>query len=323
MVETRRNILVLSGAMLAAPAVARAQAWPNGPIRLVVPFPPGGSVDTLARLVQAHVQQALGVPMTIESRAGASGSVGTGSVARAAPDGQTFLLVFDTHAANPALIPNLNFDTRRDFTPIMQVGQAPMLLCTPNARPWQRLSDYIAAAKARPDTLTYGTVGVGSLAHLTMSLMQQAAGFKVVHVPYRGGAPLTAAAVAGEVDLALSTNAGFGGQVGQTIRPLAQSGATRSPHFPDIPTLQENGVPGLGVTSWWGLLGPAGLPEPIVTRFHAAWAAALRQPDVQARLANPLGVEVVASSPAEFARFLDTQIETWGRVVREHGITQG
>jgi tripartite-type tricarboxylate transporter receptor subunit TctC len=323
--ETRRGFLGGAALLgLAAPGLARAQSgWPNGPIRLVVPFPPGGSVDTLARLVQAHVQETLGVPMTIESRAGASGSVGTGSVARAAPDGQTFVLVFDTHAANPALIPNLNFDSRRDFTPIMQVGQAPMLLCTPNARPWQRLSDYIAAAKARPDTLTYGTVGVGSLAHLTMSLMQQAAGFKVVHVPYRGGAPMTAAAVAGEVDLALSTNAGFGGQVGQTIRAIAQSGPTRSPFFPDVPTVQENGVPGIGVTSWWGLLGPAGLPEPIVTRFHAAWAAALRLPAVQARLANPLGVQVVASSPAEFAAFLENQIETWGRVVREQGITQG
>lgn len=315
---------MLGAGALVTPHLAQAQtAWPSGAIRVVVPFPPGGSVDTIARLVQAHLQETLGVPIIVESRAGASGSVGTGTVARAAPDGQTFILVFDTHAANPALIPNLNFDARRDFTPIMQVGAAPMLLATPNARSWRTLAEYITAAKARPDTLTYGTVGVGSLAHLTMSLMQQAGGFKVVHVPYRGGAPMTAAAVAGEVDLALSTNAGFGGQVGQTIRAIAQTSGRRSPHFPDIPTVQENGVPGIDVISWWGLLGPAGLPEPIVTRFHAAWAAALRQPAVQARLTSPLGVEVVASSPANFARFLESQIETWGRLVREQGITQG
>lgn len=315
---------MLGAGALVTPHLAQAQtAWPSGAMRVVVPFPPGGSVDTIARLVQAHLQETLGVPIIVESRAGASGSVGTGTVARAAPDGQTFILVFDTHAANPALIPNLNFDARRDFTPIMQVGAAPMLLATPNARSWRTLAEYITAAKARPDTLTYGTVGVGSLAHLTMSLMQQAGGFKVVHVPYRGGAPMTAAAVAGEVDLALSTNAGFGGQVGQTIRAIAQTSGRRSPHFPDIPTVQENGVPGIDVISWWGLLGPAGLPEPIVTRFHAAWAAALRQPAVQARLTSPLGVEVVASSPANFARFLESQIETWGRLVREQGITQG
>lgn len=326
--DTRRGVLRatagLGAAALLSPHVARGQSnWPNGPIRIVVPFPPGGSVDTIARLVQAHLQETLGVPIIVESRAGASGSVGTGSVARAAPDGQTFILVFDTHAVNPALIPNLNFDAQRDFTPIMMVGSAPMLIATPNARPWGTLGEFIAAAKARPDTLTYGTVGVGSLAHLTVSLMQQAGDFKLVHVPYRGGGPLTAAAVAGEVDIALSTNAGFGGQVGQTIRPLAQTSARRSPHFQDIPTVQEAGVPGIDALSWWGLLGPAGLPEPIVSRFHAAWASALQLPAVRARLTSPLGVEVVASSPAEFSQFLDRQINTWGRVVREQGIGQG
>jgi len=326
--NTRRGALRLTAglgaAALMAPHVARGQAnWPNGPIRIVIPFPPGGSVDTIARLVQAHLQETLGVPILVESRAGASGSVGTGTVARAAPDGQTFILVFDTHAVNPALIPNLNFDAQRDFTPIMLVGSAPMLITTPNARPWTSLGEFIAAAKAQPDTLTYGTVGVGSLAHLTVSLMQQAGDFKLVHVPYRGGGPLTAAAVAGEVDIALSTNAGFGGQVGQTIRPLAQTSARRSPHFQDIPTVQEGGVPGIDALSWWGLLGPAGLPEPIVTRFNAAWASALQQPAVRARLTSPLGVEIVASSPADFAQFLERQITTWGRVVREQGITQG
>ncbi len=328
MSTTRRHIwragAALGLAPLAAPNLARAQAsWPSGPIRVVVPFPPGGSVDTIVRLVQPHLQEALGVPISVESRAGAGGAIGTGTVARAAPDGQTFILVFDTHAVNPALMPDIGFDARRDFTPIMLVGSAPMLICTPNARPWQSLEQVIAAARERPDTITYGTVGVGSLAHLTVSLMQRRGGFQMVHVPYRGGGPLTAAAVAGEVDLALSTNAGFGGQVGQTIRPLAQTSGRRSPHFQNIPTVQESGVPEIDALSWWGLLGPAGLPEDIVTRFHAAWARALQQPEVRGRLTSPLGVEIIASSPAEFATFLETQISTWGQVVRQENITAG
>jgi tripartite-type tricarboxylate transporter receptor subunit TctC len=320
----RRAFLAAAAAVPVRAGRAQQQqqqpAWPNGPIRIVVPFPPGGSVDTLARLVQQRLQQELGVPIVVENRPGASGALGTAVAARAAPDGQTFVFVFDTHAVNPFLIPNLGFDTKRDLAPLMLVGTAPMLVTTHRSRPWKGLGEVVAAAKARPDTITYGTIGNGSLAHLTMTLMQKAGGFRVVHVPYRGGGPLGAAAAAGEVDLPMATNAGLGGQVGQTLRPLAQTGPTRSSRFPDLPTVAEAGIAGIDALAWWGALAPARTPEPILRRFHEALRAALETPEVRGRMADPLGIDVVASAPEEFAAFLDRQMEIWGRVVRENDI---
>ncbi len=315
----RRLLLALPAAALARPALAQG-AWPSGPIRLIAPFPPGGSVDTLCRLLQPHLSADLGVPVVIENRPGASGAIGTASLARAPADGLTWAMVFDTHAVNPALIPNLGFDTKRDLTTVMLVGTSPMLITTHNSRPWRTLQEVVAAAKARPDTLTYGSIGNGSLAHLTMSLMQKAGGFQVVHVPYRGGGPMSAAAAAGELDLSMATNAGLGGQVGQTLRPLAQTGARRSTLFPDLPTVAESGIPGIDALAWWGVIGRAGAPEAALRRVHAALEKALAVPDVRARLSGPLGIELVASSPEAFGRFLDVQMETWGRVVRENNI---
>ena len=231
MILPRRLALALPAAALARPALAQAP-WPNGPIRLIAPFPPGGSVDTVSRLLQPHLSADLGVPVVIENRAGASGSIGTVALARAPADGQTWAMVFDTHAVNPSLMPNLGYDTKRDLSTVMLVGTSPMLITTHKDRPWQTLPEVIAAAKARPDTITYGSIGNGSLAHLTMSLMQQAGGFQVVHVPYRGGGPMSAAAAAGELDMPMATNAGLGGQVNVTLRPLAQTGRPAFAPFP-------------------------------------------------------------------------------------------
>lgn len=323
MPSTARRALVAAAATSFAPRTGRAQQhppWPNGPVRIVAPFPPGGSVDTLARLVQQRLQQEIGAPVVVDNRPGASGALGAAAAARAAPDGQTFLFVFDTHAVNPSLIPNLGFDTKRDLAPLMLIGTAPMLVTTHRSRPWQSLQEVVAAAKARPDNLTYGSIGNGSLAHLTMTLMQKAGDFRVVHVPYRGGGPMSAAAAAGELDLPMATNAGLGGQVGQSLRPLAQTGATRSQRFPDLPTVAEAGIAGVDALAWWGALAPARTPEPILRRFHAALRSALETPEVRGRMADPLGIDVVASAPEEFAAFLDRQMETWGRVVRENNI---
>lgn len=319
MTVDRRLLLALPAAALARPALAQAP-WPNGPIRIIAPFPPGGSVDTVCRLLQPHLSADLGVPVVIENRPGASGAIGTAALARSPADGQTWAMVFDTHAVNPALIPNLGFDTKRDLSTVMLVGTSPMLITTHNSRPWRNLQEVVAAAKARPDTITYGSIGNGSLAHLTMSLMQKAGGFQVVHVPYRGGGPMSAAAAAGELDLPMATNAGLGGQVGQTLRPLAQTGARRSSLFPDLPTVSESGIPGIDALAWWGMIGRAGAPDAVLRRFHAALAKALEVPEVRARLSGPLGIEVVGSTPDAFGGFLDTQMETWGRVVRENNI---
>jgi len=317
---TRRALLGASLA-LAAPAVVRAQQnWPNGPIRIMAPFPPGGSVDTIARLLAPSLQQSLGVPVVVENRSGAAGAVGEAVVARAAPDGQSWVLVFDSHATMAALNPNLGFDPKRDFAPVMLVATAPMLLTTPNSRPWRSLAEVVAAAKAKPDRITYGTVGAGSLSHLTMEVLQQKGGFSLVHVPYRGGGPLATAAAAGEVDLAIASRVGLGGQVGVTVRALAQSGARRSPALPDLPTIAESGFPDVAAEAFWGILGPAGVPEPIITRFHAALVAALREPQVRQKLVEGQGVDIVGSTPAEFAAFLDRQMEQWARVIQDRNI---
>jgi tripartite-type tricarboxylate transporter receptor subunit TctC len=318
-IERRSLFAGLAGAALAAPALGQT-AWPNGPIRIIVPFPPGGSVDTIARLLQPRLAADLGQPVVVENRPGASGALGTAIAARATPDGNTWVMVFDSHAVNPFFMPNLGFDPKRDLAPVMLVGTAPMLITTHNARPWRTLAEVIAEAKAKPDTITFGTIGVGSLAHLTMTRMQQLGGFTMVHVPYRGGGPMSAAAAAGELDLPMASHAGLGGQVGVTLRPLAQTGPRRSALFPDLPTVAEAAVPGVEALAWWGMLAPARVPEPVIHRMHAAMAAALAMPEVRERLTGPMGLEVVASSPEAFGAYIDRQMDGWGRVIRENAI---
>ncbi len=320
MMIARRGLLV---ATLAAPAVARAQtqaAWPNGTIRMLVPWPAGGSADTVARLLQPHVAAKLGVPLVVDNRAGASGSIGTREIARATPDGNNWVFVFDTHATNPFFIPDLGFDTKADLAPVMLVATSPMMLTAINNRPWTTVAEMLAAARARPETITYGTVGIGSLAHLTMELVQAATGTRLVHVPYRGGNPLNAAAAAGDLDLAISTAAGMATLIGNHVRPLAQTSEARSPNWQQIPTLIEAGVPGVASRAFWGILAPARTPAPVVARMNAALKEALAHPTVRDRMTQNMGVDIVGSSPAEFTSFLDQQIATWGRVVRDRNI---
>ena len=316
----RRPLLAVTAASLAAPAVLAQPAWPNGPIRIVAPFPPGGSTDALARLLQPRLQAEFGVPVIVENRAGASGSIGTGAVARSQPDGNSWVLVFDTHAVNPALIPNMGFDTQRDMTPVLLFGTAPMALTVHRTRPWRDMASVLAAARARPDTLTFGTIGNGSLAHLTMMLAQRAGNFSMVHVPYRGGGPLATAAVAGEVDLPIATRPALGVHIDSgALIPVAQTGATRSPSMPEVPTFQEAGIPGIDARAFWGFLGPANLPGAIVQRMEAALRRAVAVPELRDRIVG-LGIDLDPQGGQAFGRFLATQIETWGRVVRENNI---
>lgn len=318
---TKRAIMAAMPALLAAPHIAKAQAaWPNGPIRIVVPFPPGGSTDALARLLQPHLQADLGVSIIVENRGGASGSLGTAQVARAAPDGNTWLIVFDTHAVNPSLIPNMGFDTERDLTSLLLFGTAPMVMTAHRTRPYRSFAEVVAAAKARPDTITYGTIGNGSLAHLTMELVQRAGGFKLVHVPYRGGGPLAIAAAAGEVDLPVATRPALGVHIDAgTLVSLAQTSATRSPNIPDVPSLTELGITGIDSRAFWGFLGPARLPEPIKARMDAAVRKAIEVPEIRQRILG-LGIDLNPQGEAAFMQFLSAQIATWGRVVRENNI---
>src|SRR5262245_4592053 len=233
-------------AALAAPCAAHAQAnaqsnvqtWPAGTIKLVVPYPPGGSTDVIARLIQPCLQERLATTVIVENRAGASGSVATAAIARSAPDGMSWLMVFDNHAANPFVLPDLSYDTEKDLDPVLLIGTAPYVLSTQAQKPFKTLSDVIAAAKAKPDTISYASVGSGSVGHLAMAQLSTRAGIHLVHVPYRGGGPAMNDAIAGHVDLVIGSTALSIPQIqAGTLRAVAQTGKTRTPTLGAVLTI--------------------------------------------------------------------------------------
>jgi tripartite-type tricarboxylate transporter receptor subunit TctC len=314
-----RGVVLALALACAFPAVA--QNWPTKPVRFIVPFPPGGSVDPLARMVGARLAASLGQQFIVENKPGAAGSIGAAFVAKAPADGYTFLFVFDTQAVNPSLIPNLPFDTVKDFAPVMLVGTAPMAVATNPAKPFKTFGDVVAAAKAKPDTVTYGTVGNGSLGHLTMTLVQQQGGFKVVHVPYKGGGPMTQEAIGGQVDLAIGSVAVLAAHVkGGKLRAVAVTGDKRSHTMPDVPALAEQGFPGFSALAWWGIFAPAGTPKPILDRFHAELVKVFNQPDLRKQLTETLGMDLVVSSQDGLQKWLAAEMQRWSKVVRDNNI---
>jgi len=316
-----RAAMAVMAALAALPALAQKADWPTRPVRFVVPFPPGGTVDPLARLVGAKLTPVLGQQFIVDNRTGASGSIGAGIAARATPDGYTYLFVFDTHAVNPFLIPNLPYDTQRDLAPVMLVATAPYGIVSNVARPYRTFGDVIKAAKAKPDSVTFGSVGSGSLGHLLMTLMQQAGGFKLVHVPYKGGGPMTVAAMGGDVELAVGTVALLTPFVkGGKLRPVATTGDKRASTLPDVATVAEQGFPGFSAVAWWGILATGGTPKPIVDRFHSELVKVFNQPDVRKQLVESLGMDLVVSSPAELQKFIISEMARWEKVVRAHKI---
>ena len=318
---TRLTRRVLLGAA-AAPFVtggARAQSWPNGPIRLIVPFPPGGSTDALARLVQTGLQQRLGVNIIIENKPGASGAAGTAVFAKSAPDGNTWLLVFDTHSVNPYLM-NLQYDTEKDLDPVMLVATAPYLLAVNTKHEFKSLADVLAAAKGKPDGLSYASVGSGSIGHLFMVLLQKKTGIKLTHVPYRGGGPAMNDALGGHVDFIIGSVALVTPQLGSgKLRPIVQTGEKRVPALQDVPTVTET-VPDLTAYTWWGVFAPAGTPKPTVERFHKELAATIREERVTKALTESQQMTLVLSTPEELGKFSTAQGKLWGPVVKENDI---
>lgn len=318
-----RRLAVAGAAALAALASVPAlgQAWPAKPVKFVVPFPPGGSVDPLARLVGAKLSDALGQQFIVENKPGASGSIGTALVAKAPADGYTFAVVFDTHGVNPSLIPNMPFDTLKDLAPVMLVGRAPMAITTSPSKPFKTFADVVQAAKARPDTISYGSVGSGSLGHLAMMLVQQAGGFKVIHIPYKGGGPMSADAIGGQIDLGVGSVAVLAQHVkGGKLRAVATTGERRSGTMPDVPTLIEQGYPGFSAHAWWGIFAPAGTPKPILDKFHAELVKALNLPDLNKQLTEQLGMDLAISTPEALQKWTVDEIARWGKVIRDGGI---
>src|SRR3954466_2265198 len=299
---------------------AAAQEWPSKVVKFVSPYPPGGSVDPLARLFAAKLSDALKQQFIVENRTGASGIIGTEYVAKSAPDGYTFVFIFDTHAVHKALNPKLPFDPIKDFAPVMLVGTAPMAVTTGAGKPYKTFADVIAAAKAKPDTLTIGNVGNGSLGHLATILLNQAAGIKLVPVPYKGGGPLSTDVMGGQIDFAMASTAAQAQHVkGGKMRALALTGDRRSHTMPDVPTLKELGVD-VVANAWWGILGPARTPKPIVDKLVSQLRMAMAESDVQTTLRETLGMEVIALGPDATQKWIGDAIQRWGKVVKDNGI---
>src|SRR4249920_2658750 len=297
-----------------------SQEWPAKVVKFVSPYPPGGSVDPLARLFAAKLTDSLKQNFIVENRTGASGIIGTDYVAKSAPDGYTWVFIFDTHSVHQALNPKLPFDPIKDFAPVMLVGYAPMVITTGVMKPYKSFADVLAAAKAKPDTVTMGNVGNGSLAHLTTIVLNQAAGIKLVPVPYKGGGPLSLDVMGGQVDLAMASTAAQAQHVkGGKMRALALTGDRRSHTMLEVPTLKELGVD-VSANAWWGILGPAGTPKPIVDKLVSQLRMAIGQSDVQTTLRETLGMEVIQLGPDATQKWIGDAIQRWGKVVKDNGI---
>ena len=316
----RRQLLcaaVLATTCLAAIAQA---AWPTrGPIRLVAVFPPGGSVDQVARILAQPLSQQLGQTVIVDNKGGASGAIGTDAVVRAAPDGYTFAVVFDTHGVNPSLMPNLPYDTRRDLVPVILVGTSAMVLATNAQSEYKTFADVVAAAKAKKN-VNYGSIGSGSLGHLAMALLGKNGGIEWQHVPYKGGGPLMQDAVAGHVPLSIGSVFLTKPHVdSKRLRPLVVTTSKRVPDMPDVPTVAESGYPGFDAPAWWAVLASAKTPPEIVRRMNDELNKVLKTPDIAAKLGGQ-GITVVGGTPDAARMFIDRQIDTWAQVVKDNNI---
>ncbi len=318
----RRTLVrvVAAAALATLPALGWAQAWPTKqPIRLVAVFPPGGSVDQVARILAPALQAQLGQTVVVENKGGASGAIGTGDVARAAGDGYSFAVVFDTHGVNPALQPGIAFDTRRDLAAVSLIGTAAMVISVHADQPFKTFADVAAATKGGK-SLSYGTIGNGSLGHLAVTLLAKGAGLDLVHVPYRGGGPLMQDAIAGHVPLSIGSVFVAKPHIdSKRIRPLAVTTGTRNASLPDVPTLAEQGFPGFDAPAWWAVLAPAKTPPEIVQRMNAEINKALQLPDVAAKLAAQ-GIVVNTGTPAQAQAFIERQLDIWAKVVKDNAI---
>ena len=317
----RRELFAFGAAALALPAIARAQAaWPDRPIKLVVPWPPGGSTDTVARIFQPKLAEILGRPVVIDNKGGASGSVGAQEAARAAADGYTWMLAYDNEATNQTVM-RLPYRTLEAFAPVSLVATGPLAMVAHQSTPYRTFQDVVAAAKAAPDSLAYASSGVGGLAHVSTTLLQQQGGFRLVHVPYRGGGPAVQDAVAGNVPLFMSNVVIISQHIrAGTLRPLGVTTAGETRHVPGVKSFAQQGFPGFEAPTWWAFLGRVGTPEPILQRMREALAEALADANVRARIEEQ-GADVVASGVEECRAFLAREIERWGKVIRDNNIT--
>jgi tripartite-type tricarboxylate transporter receptor subunit TctC len=310
-------VLLACGGAWAQPAT---EAYPSKPIHLILPFPPGGGTDIIGRILSERMSADLGQPVVLENRGGAGGNVGAEAAARSAPDGYTLVLVAPSLAISPSLYKKLNYDPQRDLTPIGLVATVPNVLVTHPSVPAQTLAEFIALAKANPGGMNFGSGGSGTSNHLAGELFNLLAGVKLVHVPYKGVNLAMNDVVAGQVQLVvIGISAAAPLIKAGRLRALAVLTPRRSPALPEVPTAAEAGLQNFEVTTWYGLLAPAGTPRPIVMRLNASLARIMNAPDLQERLAT-LATEPVTSTPEEFGELIKRETAKWGQVVRDAGL---
>ncbi|KJK26388.1 MFS transporter [Burkholderiaceae bacterium 16] len=316
-----RGMLIapFAAGLLGASATALADTWPSKPIQLLIPYPPGGSADLLARPVAAKLQERLGQPVVLDYRPGAGGTIASQQLARARPDGNTLIVVLAAHAINASLYPKLPYDTRKDFAPVSLVANLPLILAGSPSLKARTVPELIAAAKAAPGQLTFASAGNGNTGHLAGELFDSLAGVKMTHVPYKGSAQVVNAMLAGEVQLTFdSISTSMPHIRSGRLKALAVTSARRATLAPDVPTLAEAGVPGFDINGWYAVLAPAGTPPAIIDRLSQEIAAVLAQPDLRANLAAN-GYEPVGSTPAALGAHIDAEIARWSKVVKESG----
>lgn len=301
------------------PFSAAAQTYPVKPIRLVVPFAPGGPVDTLARAMTPKLSEALGQQIIIDNRAGAGSTIGTDVVAKAPPDGYTLLITSSSIAINPSIYPKMPFDATRDLAPISQLSTSSLIVVVHPSIPARSIKELIALAKARKGELVYASSGTGSAPHLSVELFNSMTGTRMVHVPHKGAAPATLDLLAGNVALMFNNliSAVPNVQAGK-LRALAVTGASRTPALPDLPTIAEAGVPGYEASTWYAMFAPAATPGPILERLHRDVAATMKSPEVRKTL-SAVGIDPVGGTPAELARYLRSELVKWAKVAKASG----
>jgi tripartite-type tricarboxylate transporter receptor subunit TctC len=312
---------VLVAVLLLAIFPVAAQEWPAKPVKLIVPFPPGGGTDTVARPLAAKLSQILGQQFVIDNRGGAGGTIGAAAAAKAAPDGYTVLLYSVHGAVAASAYKNLSYDLEKDLVPVTTAAIFPDVLVAANRVPARTLTELVAFARANPGKINCGSAGNGTSRHLSCEMFRLQAGFDATHVPYKGTGPATAALLAGEIDYIFEALGSASSYIrAGSVRPIAVTSAKRSPSFPDIPTAMESGMPGLEITSWYGLWVPAGTSRAIVQKLHAAVVKAFEEPEMK-ELWFKLGAEPGGATPEEFRELVSRDVSKWAKVVREARIS--
>ena len=310
----------LTAALLAAPLPAFA-AYPDHPIKLIVPVPPGGGVDILSRAIGAKMSQSMGQPVVVENKAGASAAIGTDLLAKSPADGYTIMMGYSAHATNPIFVPKLPYDTNKDFAAIAHVGYIPLILVVNASSPYMTVQDLIAAARAKPGQLQFASGGAGAGAHLSGELLKTTANVDVVHVPYKGNAPALTDLLGGQVTMMFDTiTTALPHVKSGKLRALAVTSPKRSPLAPDIPTMIEAGLPDFDISAWYVMFAPAGTPKDVMARLNAEVNKAIADPDVRRTLGEQ-GVEFTGGTPEDADRFVRGEVDRWSRIIKTKGMS--